>query len=87
MNNLKKNLILFIYYFVYHFRIISVVHQLLSQMRKVKYLNYIDFQGTSYSVNDSIPHHDEQFQKKNAWEVIYSCANYWTLPNDEQVQT
>ena len=49
MNYLKKNLILFIYYFVYLFRIISVVHQLVSQMWKVKYLNYIDFQGTSYS--------------------------------------
>ena len=73
MNNLKKNLILFIYYF---FHIISVIHQLVSQMRKVKYFNYINFQGTSYSVNDLTPHHDEQVQKKNAREVTYSCANY-----------
>ena len=64
MNNLKKNLILFIYYIVYHFRIISVVHQLVSQMRKVKYLSYIDFQQTSYSVNDLPHHNDEQVQKK-----------------------
>ena len=76
MNNLKKNLILFIYYIVYHFCIISVVHQLVSQMPKVKYLNYIDFQRTSYSVNDLTHHHDEQVKKKNAREVTYSCANY-----------
>jgi len=68
MNNLKKNLILFIYYFVYHFCIISVVHQLVSQMWKVKYLNYIDFQQTSYSVNDLTHHSDEQVQKQKMHE-------------------
>ena len=76
MNNLKKNLIIFIYYIVYHFPIISVIHQLVSQMRKVKYLNYIDFQRTSYSVNDLMHHHDEQVKKKNAREVTYSGANF-----------
>ena len=68
MNNLKKNLILFIYYIVYHFCIISVIHQLVSQMWKVKYLNYIDFQRTSYSVNDLTHHHDEQVQKRKMHE-------------------